>query len=207
MGIELDHLVYATPDLDATVAELRAGGVPLSPGGPHVGVGTRNFLGGLGEGAYLEVVGPDPDQDDPRAPRPFGIDALTGPRLVTWAARTTDLDRAIADAAEAGHDAGAAGEMSRERPDGVLLRWRLAFPPDNAGGVLPFLIDWGASAHPSETAATGAVLGSFALAHPDPRRIATVLRALGADVPVEQGAPGVTAVLGLPGGGRLELGE
>lgn len=207
MGIEFDHLVYATPDLEATVAALRASGVPLSPGGPHVGLGTRNFLGGLGGGSFLEVVGPDPGQDAPRAPRPFGVDSLAGPRLVTWAARTTDLDSAIADAAAAGHDAGTAGEMSRERPDGVLLRWRLAFPPDDAGGVLPFLIDWGSSAHPSGTAAEGAVLDSVTLSHPDPDRIAGVLRALGADVPVEQGSPAVLAVLALPGGGRLELGE
>nr|WP_215549635.1 VOC family protein [Amycolatopsis sp. CA-230715] len=205
--MELDHLIYATPDLDATVAALRASGVPLSPGGPHVGMGTRNFLGGLGAGAYLEVVGPDPGQDEPGAPRPFGIDSLAGPRLVTWAARTTDLDAAIADAAGAGHDAGTPGEMARERPDGVLLRWRLAFPPDNAGGVLPFLIDWGSSAHPSGSAAKGAALESFALAHPDPDRVAEVLRALGSDVPVERGPAGVTAVLGLPDGGRLELGE
>ena len=44
----LDHLVYATPDLDASVEELaeRFGADPV-PGGAHPGWGTRNALIGL----------------------------------------------------------------------------------------------------------------------------------------------------------------
>lgn len=151
----IDHIVYATPDLDVTVAVLRdRTGVALSEGGRHLGAGTRNYLADLGAGAYLEVIGPDPDQPLPAGPRPFGLDEIVHPALVAWALRVTDIDAAIATARAGGWDPGAATAMSRQRPDGFVLEWRLTWwtPPH------PFLIDWGTTPHPSQTAATGLTL-------------------------------------------------
>jgi hypothetical protein len=55
----LDHLVLATPDLAATVADFteRTGIAPVA-GGAHVGLGTRNYLVSLGGSRYLEIIGP-----------------------------------------------------------------------------------------------------------------------------------------------------
>lgn len=198
----LDHLVLATPDLAGTATDLAGRGVHTVEGGPHVGVGTRNRLVGIGPGRYLEVVGPDPEQDAPAAPRPFRIDALAGPALVTWAVRVPDLDDALAAARAAGHDPGVAREMSRRRPDGELLSWRLAFPPDDAGGVLPFLIDWGATRHPSDDLPVPASLDVLRLTHPDPARVTRLLDALGVTGEVDVAAgerPGLTATLDKPG--------
>lgn len=121
IGGVIDHLVLATPELAATVADLARQGLATSPGGAHDGLGTRNALADLGGGAYLEVVGPDPEQPDPGRPRPFGIDGLRGPRLVAWAVRVDDLDAAIAAARARGHDPGDARDMARVRGDGVRL--------------------------------------------------------------------------------------
>lgn len=70
----LDHLILAAPDLEQTVAWLEDGlGIRLAPGGSHPTGGTRNFLLGLGDSAYLEVLGPDTGQSVPRAELPFGL--------------------------------------------------------------------------------------------------------------------------------------
>src|SRR6267142_855367 len=90
---QVDHLVYATPDLQLGVdtAE-KLFGVRATPGGQHPGLGTRNALIALGPASYLEIIAPDPAQPAPEAPRPFGIDDLGAPRLATWAARASALE-------------------------------------------------------------------------------------------------------------------
>ena len=97
--MRLDHVVYAAPDLDAAIDDLeRRLGVRASAGGKHAGLGTHNALLALSDDAYLEVIGPDPEQPQPDRPRPFGIDSLTAGRVVTWAARAQDLDAVVASA-------------------------------------------------------------------------------------------------------------
>jgi hypothetical protein len=198
----IDHLVYATPDLDATIAELAGRGLVLSPGGAHDGLGTRNALADLGGGAYLEVIGPDPEQPEPAQPRPFGIDGLREPRLVAWAVRVADLDAAVAAARSRGHDPEPARDMTRLRGDGVRLAWRLTPPPAAVPEVVPFLIAWGDTEHPSRTAARGARLESFTAAHPDPAGVRERLAALDVtDLTVEPApSPALRAVIETPSG-------
>ncbi|WP_327085082.1 VOC family protein [Nonomuraea sp. NBC_01738] len=144
----MDHLVYATPDLAPTVAEVeRLLGVKPAEGGRHVGLGTRNHLLGLGGRSYLEIIGPDPEQPHPGAPRPFGIDTLDAPRLVAWAVEPDDLDATVAASRARGYDPGTPFAMSRRTPSGDLLEWRLAFAAE-PDPVIPFLIDWGTTPHP-----------------------------------------------------------
>ena len=210
----LDHLVYATPSLADTVADLTARGLTTVPGGPHIGRGTRNHLAGfagdagIGAGAYLEVIGPDPDQPTPAAPRPFGVDGLRAPALVAWCARPAPaLEDAVAAARAAGYDPGPIGEMSRRRPDGVLLEWRLTMH-DGPTGALPFLIDWRDSPHPSASLPAGAVLERFTVRHPDPRLVLAVLDTIGQPegVPeVVEGTTALTATIRLADGSTLEL--
>lgn len=182
----LDHLVLATPDLAATVAEVaRLTGTRPVPGGAHPGQGTANFLLGLGEGAYLEIIGPDPDQADPGRPRPFGIDGLTEARLATWAVRVQGLDEAVAASREAGYDPGEPWGMSRHAPDGANLTWRLTLDKDGRHrGVVPFLIDWGRSPHPSADLPAVPLVGLEGV-HPHPERVEPHIEALGAKLPLK----------------------
>ncbi|MFJ5261872.1 VOC family protein [Streptomyces sp. NPDC088387] len=185
----LDHLVLATPDLAATVADFaRRTGVDPAPGGVHVGLGTRNFLVSLGGSRYLEIIGPDPEQPDPEGPRPFEVDALAGPRVVTWAVATTDLDAAITAAVAAGYDPGPAHPMSRRTPDGGLLAWRLTYGDSaHPSGLVPFLIDWGASVHPSASGLPVTPLLDVSATAPEPGAIRPLLAAVGTELALAEG--------------------
>lgn len=189
----LDHLVFATPDLEESVRLVaKLTGVRPVEGGPHPGLGTRNHLLGLGELRYLEIIGPDPEQPEPEAPRPFGIDDLTEPRLAAWAVRAADIEARVARSRAQGYDPGPIEPLSRRTPEGELLRWRLTFPYEP---VVPFLIDWGRTPHPARRLPV-VPLTEFAGVHPDPAGVRTRLAALGVDLEVREGAPGLVAVLG-----------
>lgn len=200
----IDHLVYATPDVDAAVEAIAAAvGVRATAGGRHPGLGTRNALLGLGNGAYLEIIGADGGGPAPMAgPRPFGLDRIGAARLATWAARVGGIDERIARARAAGYDPGPAGAMSRRRPDGLELHWRLTPPSAEAVELVPFLIEWApGTPHPSATSASGCRLVRFAGAHPQPGTVAAALAALGVDLEVETAeAPGLVGVIEGPAG-------
>jgi len=211
----LDHLVYATPDLDDAVDALsKLLGTTIEPGGSHPGWGTHNALFSLGAGTYFEIIGPDPQQPDPPGPRPFAIDHLEEGRLVTWAFRHPDPESARELLIDLDIRLGPVRSKSRTRPDGTSLSWKLTEPePLVEGGVIPFLIDWGSTPHPSSltSSLTSSLMPSscslvrLAGRHPDPDRLRPALDALGADVSVSVApAPGLTALLRTPRG-EIEL--
>lgn len=196
----LDHLVLATPDLAATVADFaRRTGVTPAPGGVHVGLGTRNYLVSLGGASYLEIIGPDPGQSAPGQPRPFTVDGLTVPRTVTWAISPPDLDAAIEHARAQGYDPGSAQAMSRRRPDGTLLEWRLTDGQDaHPSGLVPFLIDWSASVHPTASGLPATPLLSMSASAPEPDEIRPLLSALGTDLDLTTGPVGISFTVETP---------
>jgi hypothetical protein len=74
-----------------------------------------------------------------------------------------------------GDDAGPIDAMSRRRPDGVVLEWRLTPPRLDDGGVIPFFIDWGTTPHPTQSLPVGGFVLELILTHPDPERIERIL--------------------------------
>lgn len=203
MLTSLDHLVVAGTDLSALVAwwAEQSGHQPAS-GGSHVGLGTKNALVGLGS-SYLELVGPDPAQDAPTNPRPFGIDDLPehSIRFVTFALGVRDIDESLDTMHSVGVKFGPAAPMSREKPDGSTLSWRLALPI-GYDGVMPFLIEWGSGAeHPSIALADGCDVVSIGGQHPHGELLAEALEAIGAPCTIDvDPRPGLSAELRTPKG-------
>jgi hypothetical protein len=185
----VDHLVYATPNLEAAVTALeKLLGVRATPGGQHPGRGTRNALISIGPRAYIEIIGPDPDQPPPTQPRPFGIDKLSTARLVTWSANESDLAALSKRAAETGITLGALADGSRRRPDGLLLTWRYTDPRVVVfDGIVPFFIDWGKTPHPAQSAVSGGRLVGLRAEHPEADNVRAQLTRLGLALPVTSG--------------------
>lgn len=189
----LDHLVYATPDLEASCRELEIRlGVRASAGGQHPGRGTRNALISIGSEAYLEIIGPDPSQPETR-PVWFDIDQLTAPRLITWAVRVEDLKTF---ASEISLKVGAVRSGSRKTPEGTTLSWQLTEPQLVHGvGLVPFLIEWNSSQHPAYSAIGGPLLIQLRIEHPEPELIREELNWLRVEVAIERGSsPALVAV-------------
>jgi hypothetical protein len=199
----LDHLVFAAPNLADAVAQVtELTGVAPVRGGAHEGRGTANYLAGLGRDAYLEIIGPDPDQPDPARPRPFGIDDLAEAKLVTWAVHPVDFDNAIEIARGRGYEPGEPAEMSRRTAEGELLSWRLT-PQGGLDGLAPFLIDWGTTAHPASRDLPVIMMTGV---HPDPAAVQRVMDALGLEFLVRKDkTPGLVAVLTDTSGRQVSL--
>jgi hypothetical protein len=176
----VDHLVIGGSDLyDLERWWKDRAGVAAQRGGSHPGVGTWNSLVGVGPSTYVELIAPDPTRPAPGQPRPFGVDRLRGPSLVTFAVAVSDIERSAEMVAEHGIEPGEIRSMSRIRPDGVVLSWRLAVPPEPVlAGVMPFLIEWAPeSHHPCDTLVQYLDFVDLILFHPDPVPIGNAIAA------------------------------
>ncbi|HYV13496.1 MAG TPA: VOC family protein [Pyrinomonadaceae bacterium] len=182
----LDHLVYATSDLEATCRDLEVRlGVRASAGGQHPGRGTHNALISIGPKAYLEIIGPDPLQPEIR-PVWFGIDQLTAPKLITWAVRIDNLEAFVKEISP-NANVGVMRPGSRKTPEGTTLSWQLTEPQLVQGiGLVPFLIEWNSRQHPADSAITGPRLVHLRLEHPEPELIRKQLNSLRVEVAIEQ---------------------
>ncbi|MGE0008256.1 MAG: VOC family protein [Parvibaculaceae bacterium] len=201
MNIDLDHILWAAPDLDAGSALIgRLAGIAPARGGSHPGIGTRNSLLSFGD-TYLEIISPDPQQSL-EGNRGGAIAALPAPGLVTFAVRTADLAAYGAAAARAGVGTTGPIEMGRTRPDGVRLDWACLYVTHPVfGEMIPFGIDWKGSPHPSATAPGGCRLSDFTVLHPEAVELAEIYRTMGIPVPVRLAdRPGFLAVLETPNG-------
>ena len=183
-----DHLLLGVADLERGMqwVEERTGIRP-AVGGSHPGRGTRNALLSLGAKQYLEVIAPDPAQKT----YTFQIDlrSLKEPRLVTWAAATSDIDALARDAKAAGRGVFGPNDGSRARPDGKVLKWRSLGVASSlaVGGVepIPFFIEWAADVvHPASDSPRGCELKTLRFAHPSPASVVDALKAVGIDADV-----------------------
>jgi len=203
-SLKADHLVYVTSNVDATTDELeKRFGIRPAGGGAHVGRGTRNTLLALGNEIYLEVLGPDRNQEIQQPASRFPKQSL----LRTWAVKAPQIEKSVRTARSLNYDPGDVDTMSRKRPDGVQLEWRLTsgggggLGTKGIVGFIPFLIDWGTTEHPSSSAPRGCELVSLRAEHPDPSSIARSLCAINVELVIEVGdSPALIATILTPKG-------
>jgi len=203
--LEPDHLIV-WGDVERVGHDVeRTLGVEPADGGVHPGAGTRNVLFALDGDRFLEVLGPDPEQQTTRA---FGPEDAGHPEgsLWWWAARTSvDLREVVERLGAIGVATDPIRSGSRIRPSGERLAWDMVDPvQDRFGAALPFVIRW-ADAPPVRGG--GCVLRQFELVHPDAQALTNAVTALGLDASVDVVAgdrPGLRAVVQGPNG-TLEL--
>ncbi|HUF22586.1 MAG TPA: VOC family protein [Vicinamibacterales bacterium] len=183
--VVIDHLILGIADLDRGIAEFEAKtGVRPVFGGVHPGRGTQNALASLGGGAYIEILAPNPKEENPAQPID-GLKALTTLTPVGWAAGTTDMFalQARLQGREIRH--GAAMPGSRALPDGSRLQWSTVGIQQPAHDWMPFFIRWADPAkHPSLTTPAGCRLESLLIEHPNPDPLTHVFSTVQLKVPV-----------------------
>ena len=158
----IDHLVLTCPELEKGIAYVHElTGVRAANGGSHPGIGTHMALLALGHDSYLEIIAPDPGQSEPERPRPFSLDdPRTHYRINAFAIHPhspTTIEQLSGHFKFRAHDPGQVCTMSRRRPDGTLLHWRMT-PLSAAAGPAPWLIDWAPAPSPAESAPKGCTL-------------------------------------------------
>jgi hypothetical protein len=182
----LDHILLGCSDLDRGMALVEEGiGVRAAMGGVHPGRGTRNALLSLGERRYLEIIAPDPAQGEiVHFPQ---LRSMTDPRLVGWAVHPPDIAAVAKQLRENKIAFTGPDDGSRKRPDGRVLTWKTINLADDRHGLLPFFIEWSAdSVHPSKDAPAHCTLDYFEIMSADPQELASTLKRIGLDFPVQR---------------------
>ena len=141
MLLGIDHVVVAVEDPDATAGDITTRlGLDVDAGGRHESLGTFNRVVWLGD-SYLELIGVS--DTDLAADSWLGAPSLAtldrGGGLATWAVAVDDLDAQLGWVPpDVGMTVPLDGE--RRRPDGRVVRWRLAHAPE-VSSTVPFLIE------------------------------------------------------------------
>ena len=197
-----DHFAVACQDLEEGVRYVESlTGVRAAPGGPHPGIGTHNALLSLGSDVYLEIIAADPEQDEPASPRPFGIDDHAGPRLAAFAIHpgAEETIDSVADTIRShGTDPGPVLSLRRVKRDGEEISWRLTRA--NRVGLVPFVIDWGATPNPATVTPGGCSLVAVEGSDPDLSGIRALHQDLGLNSTISDGPTAIRIVLETPNG-------
>jgi hypothetical protein len=188
---KIDHLVYTTSNLEATINDLEAKlGVRPIFGGYHDTQGTKNALVNLDNGAYLEILAADDNNTAISPPRWMGVDVLTKTQMTRWALKSEDL---LADSRilqQHDEKTGTLFAGSRQNAAGDWLRWEMILPlPTPEVELAPFFVDWRSSdVHPHDVLPDmGCSLVELYAIHPEPATILTLLDKLGGKLRVEKG--------------------
>lgn len=133
MSLTLDHIVIAVRDLERTIADYRALGFTVVPGGEHPGRPTHNALVVFADGTYFELIA---WRSPSAGERWWELLEHQGEGLVDFALLPPSTAGVVAAAEHRGVAYSGPHDGGRLRPDGVRLEWQTARPPSHD---LPFL--------------------------------------------------------------------
>ncbi len=189
-----DHIVYAVPDLEATMDwfEKETGVRPVF-GGYHKTQGTKNAIVNLGNECYLEILAIDEGNTAIGTPRWMGIDMIESPQITRWSLKSDNLrqDSKILKKyhAEMGNIQGG----QRQTSTGNTLTWEMILPlATPAVELAPFMTDWQHSAtHPTHNMIQKCQLIALSCTHPNPSAIQDIFKELGIDMTIAKGEKAV----------------
>lgn len=130
MSFKLDHVIIHVANLEAGMARAREQGFRTFFGGVHASGTTHNALICFADGTYEELLAltGDPPRCAAAPTADFGVLIRGKPEgVVGWAIGTTDLDADTALLRAHGIPVGELTPGQRQRSDGELLQWRLAW--------------------------------------------------------------------------------
>ena len=145
MITRFDHAVIAVRDIEAAINSYAALGFDVSAGGRHPLIGTRNALVRFGLD-YIELLSVE-DIDRARSSGSFGSELAdflgSSQGLVGFVFSCSKLEPIATGLTTLGQKFQGPFDMSRERPDGCLLSWRLVIPGTSPWRkTWPFFIEW-----------------------------------------------------------------
>jgi hypothetical protein len=132
MAFSLDHVVIAVSDLDAAIADYRALGFTVYPGGVHHGGVSHNALVIFADGSYFELIAYRQAAPDVRW---WQVLSKAGEGFVDFALLPDNTERDVAAARGRGLDLDGPTAGGRLRLDGARLVWQIVRPKTND---LPF---------------------------------------------------------------------
>ncbi len=187
--VTFDHFVLAAATLEDGVAFVKANsGVDIPYGGEHPKMGTHNHLMRVHsrdekDDYFFEVIAVNPNAIPERPQRWFRLADESflkslkdkGPRLVTWAVRTYDIEEVVKRSLVS---LGTIETVTRGD-----LTWQITVPEDGSvpeGGIFPTVIQWPEGVRPWEAMADlGSVFLGLNLGHPNPEFIRDALARIG----------------------------
>ena len=148
----------------------------------------------------MEVIAPDMAQDL-KGNLGSQLTTLPGPVLYTFAVSCPDIDATQSRLEAIGMQMPPPITMSRELASGQELVWRVArIGGHSFGPLIPFLIDWGNSPHPSESLPSECKLEDFWISHSNSMELNNVMQAIGVSIECREGAAALHATLRTPAG-------
>ena len=136
----IDHVTIAGSELGPLEEAFFRLGLATDYGGAHSGGITHMALLGFADGSYIELIS---TVEKGRTDSPLWAKHILGDGgPCAWAARVDDIAAEAARFVSLGIPVEGPVRYTRERPDGALVEWFLAFPGEQEiGAKLPFLIE------------------------------------------------------------------